>query len=260
MVFYFSGTGNSRHVAEQIAQATESRLINMAEAVTKGEYDYTTDGSSVGFVFPVYGWNLPLAVKTFISNLRIENTSGAFVFSVMTCGDDIGLCHEILEKELRAKDIELNAAHSVQMPNTYVCLPFFDVDSNELEASKMEQLQERLPKIINALKSRKTGTDVVKGGMPWIKTHILSPLFNKFMIHDRWFRVTSACNHCGRCAKVCPMNNITAKGETTWHGNCTGCLACYHACPHHAIQFGNMTKSKGQYTFKNKSGCTECTP
>ncbi|MBR3633787.1 MAG: 4Fe-4S binding protein, partial [Bacteroidaceae bacterium] len=32
-----------------------------------------------------------------------------------------------------------------------------------------------------------------------------------------------------------------------WHGNCTGCLACYHHCPTRAIRFGRRTEKKGQY-------------
>jgi hypothetical protein len=27
-------------------------------------------------------------------------------------------------------------------------------------------------------------------------------------------------------------------------------LACYHACPQHAIHYGNRTKNKGQYKMK----------
>ncbi|MCI7256823.1 MAG: ferredoxin, partial [Prevotella sp.] len=27
------------------------------------------------------------------------------------------------------------------------------------------------------------------------------------------------------------------------------CLSCYHHCPHHAINYGNITKKRGQYFF-----------
>ena len=29
--------------------------------------------------------------------------------------------------------------------------------------------------------------------------------------------------------------------------DCTSCLACYHVCPKHAVQYGRRTKRKGQY-------------
>lgn len=32
-----------------------------------------------------------------------------------------------------------------------------------------------------------------------------------------------------------------------WGKNCTACLACYHVCPQHAVQYGKKTKGKGHY-------------
>jgi len=29
--------------------------------------------------------------------------------------------------------------------------------------------------------------------------------------------------------------------------DCTSCLACYHVCPQHAVQYGKKTKGKGHY-------------
>ena len=33
----------------------------------------------------------------------------------------------------------------------------------------------------------------------------------------------------------------------------TSCLACYHVCPKHAVQYGRRTKRKGQYLNPNVS-------
>ena len=46
--------------------------------------------------------------------------------------------------------------------------------------------------------------------------------------------------------------NEKTKTAAGGYGSCvkrrlTMCLACYHACPQHAIQYGNRTKNKGQY-------------
>ena len=47
---------------------------------------------------------------------------------------------------------------------------------------------------------------------------------------------------------MCPVGNILIVDEVPqWQSHCAGCLACYHACPHHAINFGKMTQKKGQY-------------
>ena len=38
-----------------------------------------------------------------------------------------------------------------------------------------------------------------------------------------------------------------------WGMDCTSCLACYHVCPQHAVQYGKRTKDKGQYFNPNQS-------
>ena len=37
-----------------------------------------------------------------------------------------------------------------------------------------------------------------------------------------------------------------------WAGKCIGCLSCYHHCPNKAIQYGNYTKTKGQFVNNNE--------
>lgn len=50
MIFYFSGTGNSRYVAEQIADATNEELISITkEEMNKGVSYVLQDGERVGF-------------------------------------------------------------------------------------------------------------------------------------------------------------------------------------------------------------------
>ena len=55
MIFYFSGCGNSRHVAETLAQGLNETLVFIPEAARDNQYDYTlADGERLGVVFPIY--------------------------------------------------------------------------------------------------------------------------------------------------------------------------------------------------------------
>ena len=52
MIFYFSGCGNSKHVAETIAAGLNDKLIFIPEATRENRYNYTlAEGESLGFVF-----------------------------------------------------------------------------------------------------------------------------------------------------------------------------------------------------------------
>lgn len=240
MIFYFSGTGNSFRVAETLHTTLDEQMFCMERP--HKEMPPLADGESLGLVFPVYAWGLPKIVADFLMNISIGDR---YVWAVMTCGDDMGYADNVLEKIIRRN---VDAAFSVQMPNTYVCLPGFDVDAPELAAKKLRETAERLPSISERIKAKETCRELTRGGAPWLKTYVLRPLFNKFLVTDKFFKTNVDCNACGLCAKRCPVADIElCGGQPLWrHKNCTGCLRCFHNCPKRAIEWGKYTKGKGQ--------------
>ena len=73
MIFYFSGCGNSRHVAETIAAGLNDTLTFIPEAAREGRYEYTlAEGERLGFVFPIYSWAPPKLVLDFVEKLTIK--------------------------------------------------------------------------------------------------------------------------------------------------------------------------------------------
>lgn len=250
MIYCFSGTGNSRRIANKLSETLGERIENI---------DWETmpalplsDSESVGIVFPIYAWGLPRVVCHFLEKMPgCPAGRTPYIYSVMTCGDDIGRTDRLLRKMLARKGLTLAAAFSVQMRNTYVCLPGFDTDNAETVSLKEEKALSRIAKIAESIRLRRPSepSDLTPGSMPWLKTYVLRPLFNALLIDDSHFRCTSSlCSHCGRCKKVCPLGNIafSSTKEPRWNGHCTHCLACYHACPKHAIEYGFFTKHKGQ--------------
>ena len=134
------------------------------------------------------------------------------------------------------------------MPNTYVSLPGFDVDSTELANKKLKETEAQLPRIAESIRNRENCSELTRGDMAWLKTYVLRPLFNKFLVTDKLFKNTKTCSSCGLCAKQCPTKDIAMiAGNPVWQNkNCTGCLRCYHNCPKRAIEWGKFTKNKGQ--------------
>ena len=92
MIFYFSGTGNSRWVARQLAELTGDAaydIITLAQAPDlRGE-------ARIGFVFPVYAWGPPEVMAQFAQKLT---RTQAFAFGVCTCGGDAGLTMKAFSK------------------------------------------------------------------------------------------------------------------------------------------------------------------
>lgn len=281
MIFYFSGTGNTKWAASKLAAATHDSLISIAPYMRADDtkYDMTEpftlqEDERLGFVFPVHGWRVPRLVREFIANLKIqraentedgkkEETRRPFVYSVCTAGDSIGLTienlNEVISSNPSLADLGITAvdsSYSLIMPESYVGLPFMDVDPKEREIRKKEEAAQELAVVCEEIFNRKQDVNrLVKGPIPWFFTKVVGGFFEKVLITDKRFHVEKdRCVKCGICANVCPVGDIKgghgAYPEWLHHKDCLTCFTCYHHCPHHAIEFGKQTRKKGQYFFK----------
>jgi len=162
----------------------------------------------------------------------------------------------ILNKDLAKVGLRASALFSVIMPESYVCLPFMYTDTEEKEHQKIATARQQLLHIIECIRNRRTGVEELeKGATPRLYSYVIGGYFNAKMVTDKKFTVDEdVCIKCGKCAKVCPVDNIQGTPPEWIHnGRCTSCLACYHYCPTHAINFGKITRKRGQYYF-NKRG------
>ena len=252
MVFYFSGTGNSTFVATTLANFLGMELKFIPEVEV---HDLDLPEENLLLVFPVYSWGVPPLVSKFIEDLpekyidRIKE-KGLSVDCVMTCGDEVALAPKMIIKDLKKKGLAPNSIWSVIMPNNYVLLPGFDVDSKELEQTKLKNSEARILEIAQALGRGDKRIDVTRGSIPWMKSKIVFPLFKRWGIFPKKWHYTSSCIGCGRCSKICPLLNVTMQEQhPVWGTRCCSCLGCYHVCPVHAVEYGKETKKKGQYIF-----------
>lgn len=249
MIFYFSGCGNSRWVATELGTTLSERVLFIPEELREGGVYEVAENEAIGFVFPIYAWAAPSIVVQFLRKLCFNRTP-SYIYVVCTCGDTVGDAIKAFGKAITRRQWHLNAAFSVVMPETYINLKGFELDTPDKEVAKIEAARVSLERIVGAVRDRESVFELSVGSLPWLKTHIVQPIFSAFLISDRPFRVDDSCTHCGRCFDVCPVMNIKMEqGKPTWQGNCVGCMACYHYCPINAIQYGKQTKGKGQYYF-----------
>jgi len=246
MIFYFSGTGNSLHVAKVIAAHQKNSLVSIPKAFRAKAFSYSlSENELLGFVFPVYAWGPPKMVMDFVSKLQLSGGK-PFVFSVCTCGDEEGNTTQLLQKALSRKALPLSCAFSIKMPNNYI--PGFDVDSKEAEQKKLFDAELLLTEINRSLADRQSGVfRLLPGVLPTIKTAVVNPLFNRFAMNTKKFYATGDCSRCGLCARICPVQTISLQNKPVWGRECTQCLACINRCPTRAIQYGNATVKRGRY-------------
>ncbi len=244
MIFYFSGTGNSQWVAEELAH----KLVDHATPIMAAKSDYTpAAGEKIGFVFPIYAWDAPACMYQFIARLNLQTDN--YIYMVATCHSQAGGVDKVFKKALSSKGLTLNAAFSVNMPNNYLLAPFLKIDSEAKRSKILRQAQSRLQEIAAAVEAEKNVISIKRGLSILSK---IAPLFRRFSSDKSFYVEKDKCIQCGLCAKVCPMKNITLAPFPEWNGNCAMCQACLHHCPTEAIQCGHFTKGKKRYFFKKE--------
>lgn len=250
MIIVFSGTGNSLAVARKLREHIGGELVELEGDLLTTPPCRTLEipaGEVLVWVFPIYSWGMPPVVADFIRRSKIKGAHGINHFMVCTCGDDIGYADNQWRKLIGRRGWNPRGAFSVQMPNTYVLMKGFDVDSPELAASKAAAMPARVASVADAIARGFAESDVVRGSSAWLKSAVVYPFFKRFCMSPLPFHCTGNCTGCGVCAAGCPTGNISiVDSRLQWGRKCALCLRCYHACPSHAVAYGKETDGKGQ--------------
>lgn len=117
MILYFSGTGNSRHAAEKIAQTTGDAIENIAVHLREGTTG--TYQSTVPYVFvgPVYAGRYPKVMTEFMEKSTFGGNKKAYF--IATCAETPWIT-ETYTRKLAAKiGFEVLGFNSVIMPQSY---------------------------------------------------------------------------------------------------------------------------------------------
>ena len=246
MIFYFSATGNSRHVAEQIAKSLDDRAIPVDLCLKNEKFNFIVQpDEKIGFICPVYNLGLPVIIIDFIKNLNLSINKN-YVFTAVTFGGFSGSATKMLKNLLSEKGNFINASYSVKMPDTWT--PVYDVSDKEKIDKINKKADKTIAAIIRKIKSKKNGN------YDFRRLPFCDGFYKDYenMRRTETLSVNQSCVGCGKCADLCPTDSIVIKsGKPVWvKEKCTMCLGCLHRCPEFAIHRGKKTALHGQYTHK----------
>jgi ferredoxin len=245
-LYYFTGTGNSFAVANDLAQELGNTEIIPIGSLVKKEGSVEIKQERVGIVFPVYMWGLPLIVARFASKIAV--TPGAYIFGIVTYGGSFGATLRQLAAVLADKGNTLSAGFGIRMPGNYT--PMYGALPETKQQRCFSSAKEKICRIVPIIRNNEKRK--IESGSFFVNL-LFSKLFYSFSAPhipgmDKSYWVNDRCNGCAVCAKVCPVNNITIKEEKpVWHHACEQCMACMQWCPQEAIQFGGKTQGRKRY-------------
>ena len=120
MIFYFSGTGNSRYCAKWLAHRLGDEAGDAFPFLRDDRFPALTSRSPWVFVSPTYGWQLPRIFEALLRGGRFSGSRDAYF--VMTCGAEIGDPIPRLEALCRDMGLTYRGVLPVVMPENYIAL------------------------------------------------------------------------------------------------------------------------------------------
>ncbi len=259
MVICFSGTGNSRYIAKNIADGLGDELIDATYSVNEEIVLYCGENTDTYiFVCPTYAWRIPRVFENHIEKATFVNESGKPLnaYFVLTCGGDIGNAEKYIKSLCKKKGFNLLGVAEAVMPENYIAM--FSVPSEKTSEKIIAKANERLPELIGKIKNRLPLEGKKTSFIDKRKSDIVNLTFYPFCVSARKFYTTDKCISCGKCERVCPLDNIKlVNGKPKWGKECTHCMACIGICPTEAIEYGNSSKGKRRYylgdAYNNKN-------
>jgi len=243
MIYFFSGTGNSKYIAERIANTIGDKAVSIEVAERKVQLN---EDEALGFVAYTAWFQIPPLMREFINNLEVGMSSKNYVYYVASYGSTPGFHGEDARRTLAGKGIILDASYSVKQPDTWT--PIFDLSNPAAVARTNEEAEKQITAVIAHIQSHNKGNHTDRRWPYFIKPFTARLLARE--CQTKHFYVEDTCIGCGLCAKKCPVQAIEIKDKRpVWtKPECTLCFRCLHHCPNFAIQYGNgKTKQHGQY-------------
>ena len=245
IMIYFSGTGNSKNVAELF-----SRKLHTSCYSIEGDVDFSKlilSEEIIAFCYPIYGSRVPRLMREFVAN-HMDSLKNKkliiFCTQMYFSGDGARVFTDMFPNGFP----EVIYAEHFLMPNN-VCNVFI----TPLPGKKA--IQKYLSKA--NIKMQNVCDDIANGVIKKRGFNLVSRAFGLiqgafFPRLERWaqgrVRVDNDCNNCQLCVSVCPTHNFEFKDDTVEaKNNCMMCFRCINKCPKKAIAVSLRGKVKKQY-------------
>lgn len=232
VILYFTGTGNSLHVARELG-GKDAELLSIPQLMKNRQFDIEAD--EIGIVYPIYGHMPPNMVRQF---LQQANLKADYLFAILTYGNRKCNAVEICDDVARRAGKSFDYIATIIMVDNW--LPNFDMNEQILID---KHIPENLRQIADDLAARKKWhepvTDQERQQHAGFLAYTGIDPDKGFLVNcEDYFDITDACVGCGACISVCPRGNYEFGPQgLQYSGECEFCFACIQNCPQKAIQF-----------------------
>lgn len=245
MILYFSATGNTKLVAELLGDKLQDTLVSLNQVLKEGTpWRFHSDKPFV-LVAPIYAWRLPAVIEKLLGEASFSGDKRLYV--VATMGQSCGAAGDYCRAIAQARGLMFQGLRGIVMPDNFVV--GFPAVSREEAVEVIRQALPEVDKVGEAVAAGRPLSMEKAGLLGRLESGVAHWGFQRFMANSRSFTVDPRCTACGKCVRICPVNNIRLeKGTISFGQNCMFCLGCINQCPTHAIDRKGKGAKNGHYT------------
>lgn len=248
MVLYFSTTGNTKFVAEELGKHLEDTVLDLRERIQKNDYSPIHSDKPFVICSPVYVSSMPRFLTAFLKKTPLAGNE--YIYFIYTSGGYAGISSSMSKRLARQKGLKYMGCAELNMIQNYIACDIFKVMNDEEKIKQIKKVKAQLPSIVESIKS----LSKIKSRHVWLLELLITlpvnPIWCNTMQGTKDFYVTDKCIGCGKCANLCPLNAITLDDNKrpVWTvRQCSHCMNCIQNCPVEAIEYGNKTQNKKRY-------------
>jgi len=245
VMLYFSGTGNSKYIAELFSRNMSIPCHSIEEGINFKEIIETED--TIGFCYPIYMLCVPRIMREFVAqHMKSLNGKQVIIFCTQLwhSGDGTRRFAALFPKNY----IDVIYTEHFFMPNNMNDIPLLPVANDESLKKTLARESKRMDSVCNNIKNgkiKKRGFSFGSRMLGFPQAVFLGATERRA---NRVLRIDEDCTKCGLCIAICPMKNFSMEdGEVKHNHNCTMCYRCNNKCPQKAISLIIPGKVKKQY-------------
>lgn len=201
MIFCYSGTGNSRYIAQRIADELQDNIIDLNEKIKTNNYSSIETGNNVILVVPTYAWRIPKIVSNWLYKTKFIGAK--HIWFVMNCGSEIGNAAKYNFILANNKHLTYMGTKQILMPENYIAM----FNAPQLEEAKeiVEKAKGDIKETIKYIREGKAFSKPRHNLYERFMSGPINPLFYHFFVKADAFKVNNTCIGCNQCVKKCPM-------------------------------------------------------